>query len=295
MLEQVPGFLVDNRVLLTFLAVIVSLILFPLLEGFIPTRSLPRQVLRRRWPTNLGLLVINQFNVSLIAATATVFVAWWTAERELGLLTHLELGFWTATLITLLAFEFISYTYHRLLHSVPVLWRMHAVHHCDTDIDFTTTFRNHPLELLTIVPFSVPFVILLGPPAASVVLYQIIRSLVLVFAHSNLRIPVSVDRCLRWFITTPDYHRLHHSNDRQYTDSNFCPTFPIYDYLFGTAKHVPQAQLPEMDLGLDYLSTPRQTRLLNLLLLPFVWNRPGARGSEPATLRPPTENRVASH
>jgi sterol desaturase/sphingolipid hydroxylase (fatty acid hydroxylase superfamily) len=283
--EQFSGFLVENRVVVTFLAVVVSVVLFPLIEAVRPVKTQAAATMRHRWRTNLGLMIINQFNVSFIASAATVFAAWWAADQELGLLVRLDLGFWTATLLTLLAFELISYIYHRLLHTIPLLWRIHAVHHCDTEIDFTTTYRNHPLELLIVVPVSMPLVVLLGPPAASVVFYQIVRTLVLVFAHTNFRLPQRLDRVLRLVITTPDYHRLHHSNDRQYTDSNFCPTFPIFDYLFGTAKKVPQEKLPDMELGLDYLTTPRQTGLINQLLLPFIWKRHSIMGSDPAMIR----------
>ena len=252
---------------------ITAFVVFALIEGKRPRRRQSKQQLRRRWPVNYGLIAINQLNVIWLTAFYALVVAWWTGGQNIGLLPRLGIGFWLSTLLTFLGFELISYVFHRLLHTVPYLWRIHAVHHCDIDIDFTTTFRNHPFELLVTAPLGTVFVVLLGFPVASIVLYQIARTSLIVFAHSNIQLPEGVDRYLRLVIVTPDFHRLHHSRDQFYTDSNFCPAFPLYDYLFGTAKKVPYQELPSMRLGLEYLSAPSQTSLVKLLLMPFIWHR----------------------
>lgn len=282
--QAVTEFLVANRVLLGFVFLIGTLVVFALIEDRRPRRAQTGEKLRRRWTANFGLLVIDQINITWVTAFATVAVTWWLDGKQIGLLQHVEVNFWVAVLLTLLTFEFISYVFHRLLHAVPMLWRIHAIHHCDNEVDFTTTFRNHPLELLFLAPVSIPLVMLMGFPLAAVVVYQIVRTLILIFAHSNIQLPENVDKYLRLFITTPDYHRVHHSSDQPYTDSNFCPTFPIYDYIFGTAKKVPYAQLPDMDVGLDYLRSPQQTGFINLLLLPFTWRRQTAELSGQATV-----------
>jgi len=272
-IERLSVFLVDNEIHLLFSALIIAFVVFALIEGVRPRKPQTRDKLKHRWSANFGLMLLNQLNTTWVTAYVAVIVAWWSGGQDWGLVPYLGIGFWTATLLTVLTFEFISYVMHRLLHAVPVLWRIHAVHHCDPEIDFTTTFRNHPLELVVTAPVTVPLVLLLGFPAASIVLYQILRTSIIVFAHSNIRLPQHVDAVLRRVITTPDYHRIHHSSDRFYTDSNFCPAFPLYDYLFGTAKKVPYATLPSMRLGLDYLSSRRQTGFIGLLLIPFIWKR----------------------
>ena len=266
-------FLVENEVYLLFFCLIIAFVSFACIEGVRPRKPQSRQQLRRRWPVNFGLIALNQINVVWLTAFYALVVAWWTDGNNIGVLGRLEMGFWSSTLITFLAFELISYVFHRLLHSVPLLWRIHAVHHCDTDIDFTTTFRNHPFEVLVTAPIGTVAVILLGFPVASIILYQIARTAIIVFAHSNIQLPEKVDRYLRLFIVTPDFHRLHHSRVQHYTDSNFCPAFPLYDYLFNTATKVPYTKLPSMRLGLDYLDKPEQTGLINLLLMPFIWRR----------------------
>ena len=252
---------------------ISAFLLFAFVEARRPRATQSRQQLRHRWVVNFGLVALNQLNVVWLTAFLVVAVAWWTAGQNIGLLPRLGAGFWPSTLLTFITFEFLSYVYHRLMHSVPMLWRIHAVHHCDPDIDFTTTFRNHPFEILVTAPFTTAAVVLIGFPAASVVLYQMARTLVIIFAHSNIRLPEQVDRYLRLLITTPDFHRLHHSSERCYTDSNFSPAFPVYDYLFGTAKKVSYSKLPAMQLGLEYLREPGQISLSNLLLMPFVWKK----------------------
>ena len=271
--QTITEFLVANRILLSFVCLIGTLVVFALLEDRRPRKTQSGQKLRQRWPANFGLLVLDQINITWLTAFATVVVAWWLDGKQIGLMQNMEINFWVAVLLTMLTFEFFSYVFHRLLHAVPMLWRIHAVHHCDTEIDFTTTFRAHPIELLFLAPISIPLVLLMGFPLAAVVVYQLIRTLVLIFAHSNIQLPEKVDTYLRLFITTPDYHRLHHSSDKQYTDSNFSPILPLYDYLFGTATKIPYAHLPNMDLGLEYLRSSKQTGFINLLLLPFTWRK----------------------
>ena len=261
----------ENEIRVTFVVMVLTLVFFSLLEGARPRKPQSKQKLKSRWPINFALMLINQLNLIWVTAFSTVAVAWWMDETEIGWLAGLELGFWSATLLTCLTFELISYFYHRLLHTSPLLWRIHAVHHCDTEIDFSTTFRNHPFELLVVTPVVVPVAVLIGFPAASLVMYQILRTIILIFAHSNLHIPEQVDRYLRLLIITPDYHRVHHNINRYYTDSNFCPTFPVYDYLFGTAKKIPYKELPDTKLGLKYLRSPQEAGLIALLLTPFVW------------------------
>ena len=282
-IQELSAFLEDNEVYLTFSAMITAFAVFAWIEGNKPRKKLTRQQLRRRWPVNFGLVAVNQVNVIWLTAFYALVVTWWTGGQNTGLLHHLGFGFWLSTLLTFLGFELISYIFHRLLHAVPILWRIHAVHHCDTEIDFTTTFRNHPFELLVTAPLGTLVVLSLGFPVASIILYQIARTSIIVFAHSNIRLPEVVDRYLRLIIVTPDFHRLHHSRDRYYTDSNFCPAFPLYDYLFGTATKVPYEKLPSMPLGLHYLSEPRQTGLINLLLMPFTWRRLISHQDYPST------------
>ena len=260
----------DNEGAVLFLGMVVAVIFALLLEAVFP-RRLESPNTNSRWVNNIGLTLVNQANVSWLTGVVAVGIAWWGEEERFGLLRDIDLSFWPLLLLAILVFEFIAYWFHRALHTVPWLWRIHAVHHSDTELDVTTTYRNHPLELLVNAPLTIPIILLLGFPVAVVVAYQLIKTSVSVVAHSNIRLPSATDRFLRYLIVTPDYHRLHHCSERRFTDSNFCAAVPLFDYLFGTARTRPYADHATMELGLSYFRTPRDSRLDSLLLMPFVW------------------------
>lgn len=266
-------FLQDNEESVLFLGMVAALVVAMLLEVAFPRRPESGNT-NRRWANNIGLTLVNQLNINWLSTVVGAGIAWWGEEEQFGLLRGVNLDFWPTLLLAILVFEFIAYGFHRAMHAVPWLWRIHAVHHSDTELDVTTTYRNHPLELVVNAPLTIPIILLLGFPVAVVVAYQLIKTSVSVTAHSNIRLPVALDRVLRFVIVTPDYHRLHHCSDRQYTDSNFCAAFPLFDYLFGTARDRPYADHATMELGLDYFRTPRDSRVDRLLLMPFVW-KPG--------------------
>jgi sterol desaturase/sphingolipid hydroxylase (fatty acid hydroxylase superfamily) len=253
-----------------FVGMIAALIVAAILEAFLQRRP-ETAGMKSRWANNFGLTFINQVSVSLLTMGVAIATAWWGNEENFGLLRNTNLGFWLTLLVAILVFEFVSYWFHRALHAIPILWRLHAVHHCDTELDFTTTYRNHPLELYVNAPLTIPIILLLGFPVAIVTLYQLIKTFISVIAHGNIRLPEKVDRIIRYFIITPDYHRLHHCSDKQFTDSNFSAAFPMYDYLFGTAKTRPYRDHETMELGLGYFRNPIDGRLDRLLLMPFIW------------------------
>ena len=178
---------------------------------------------------------------------------------------------WAQVLLAFVIADFAFMMMHYLSHRFAPLWRLHAVHHSDTEVDFTTTYRNHPLELYVNAPLTIPVILLLGFPAEVVAAYQLLKTSISVFAHSNVRLPAGLDRALRFVVITPDFHRLHHCSEKLYTDSNFSAAFPIYDYLFGTAKSRPYHEQETMQLGLEYFRDPVDGRLDRLLLMPFVW------------------------
>lgn len=272
-------FVRENGGTILFLGMISALMLAAVWEMLSPRRPEADGV-NRRWFHNIGLAVINQVNVNWFTAAVTTAIALWADEQELGILRNYDLGFLPMLVIATLIFEFIAYWFHRMLHAVPWMWRIHAVHHSDTEVDFTTTYRNHPLELFVIAPLTVPPVLALGFSAEVVVAYQLLRMSISIVAHGNIRWSERVDGVLRYFIVTPDYHRVHHSSDQPFTDSNFSAAFPLYDYIFGTAKKIPYAAHPTMELGLDYFRAPEHSRIDRLLLMPFIW-RPEPRTRAP--------------
>ncbi len=261
------------------------MIVAAVLESFAQRRA-EAPSLRARWASNLSLTIFDLINANFVSLLAMIVASWWTVRFGAGLMGDGTLGFWPMLLIAILVFEFVAYWFHRALHAIPALWRIHAVHHSDTELDFTTTYRNHPLELFVNAPLAIPVILLMGFPPAVVISYQLLKMSISIIAHSNIRLPEGLDRILRRAIVTPDYHRLHHCSDRTYTDSNFSAAFPIYDYLFGTAKTRPYADHPQMQLGLEYFRDPKETSLWRLLLMPFVWR---SRERKPNAKLPSTQ------
>ena len=272
-------FLRDNEATILFVGMVAALFVAVIAEVVLQRRS-ETETTRLRWLNNISLTLINQASVNVLSLAVTILIAWWGSEAEIGLLRQSGVGFWPMLLLAIFTFELISYWFHRALHAFPILWRLHAVHHSDTEVDFTTTYRNHPLELYINAPLTIPIILMLGFPVAVVTAYQLLKTSINIFAHSNVRLPAGLDRALRFVVITPDFHRLHHCSEKVYTDSNFSAAFPIYDYVFGTAKSRPYDEQETMELGLDYFRDPVDGRLDRLLLMPFVWrSREGARAS----------------
>jgi len=269
----------ENGVL--FAAVVGTFIVSVSWEAIRPRRPINGNS-ARRWSNNIGLNLINQAVVYWLDAAATLTVAWWVAKNGGGLLTQAEMGFAASLAVTVVNFELLAYVLHRLLHRVSWLWRLHVVHHSDTELDFSTTYRSHPLEVAFVTSATIPVIALLGPSVAVVVAYQMFRVSVNILAHSNIYLPESVDRALRYFIVTPDFHRCHHSPDRKFTDSNYGAFLPLFDYLFGTATRKPFTEHRVMPIGLEYFRDSADSRLDRLLLMPF--RRPDPAGSGPKEL-----------
>jgi sterol desaturase/sphingolipid hydroxylase (fatty acid hydroxylase superfamily) len=252
----------------TFLGVLTALLLW---EGCRPRRPLsrPRQ---ERWVTNLGLTLLNTVlvwvTVGGVAYTAAVF----TANQGVGLLHWHPLPGWAAAVVTLLVLDVAIYLQHVLFHAVPVLWRLHRMHHADLDVDATTGLRFHPLEILLSLGLKAAVVVLLGAVPWVVVAFEILLNAASVFNHGNVALPERHDRWLRWIVVTPDMHRIHHSTCAVETNANFGFAVSWWDRLCGTYRAQPMLGHGGMDIGLHAYRTP--LTLGQLLLLP-VWGSAG--------------------
>ena len=265
-------FVQDNEGTILLVGMLVALVFAATLEELLPRRK-NSAILKQRWFNNIGLTLINQVGVNLLTSGVVIAAAWWGESVGPGLLNGADLGFWPMLILAFLIFEFISYWFHRALHAIPWLWRIHAIHHCDTEVDFTTTFRNHPLELFINAPLTLPVILGLGFPVIVVTAYQLIKTSISIVAHSNIQLSKKVDNVIRKFIITPDYHRLHHCSEQKFTDSNFSASIPLYDYLFGTALSRAYGDHKTMELGLEYFRDPKDSRIDRLLLMPFIWRK----------------------
>ena len=179
------------------------------------------------------------------------------------------LPFWLEVAIAVVVLDLVIYLQHVMVHAVPALWRLHRMHHADLDFDVTTGARFHPFEILLSVALKLGTVMILGPAALAVVIFEVLLNGTSMFNHGNLRLPAGLDRALRLLVVTPDMHRVHHSDIAAETNSNFGFNFPWWDRLFGTYRAQPELGHEAMTIGLDGFRDPAELHLHNLLLQPF--------------------------
>ncbi len=223
-----------------------------------------------RWANNLGLVVANSVLVRAIFPTAAVGVAVFVESRGWGLLNWLNWPGGLSVLIGIVLLDFAIWGQHLMLHAVPVLWRLHRVHHADLDLDVTSGLRFHPVEILLSILIKAGIILLLGPSAVAVLLFEILLNATSMFNHSNVRIPINLDRALRWLIVTPDMHRVHHSWYPQETNSNYGFNLPWWDRLLGTYRPQPQDGHLAMTIGVKQFRHLGDQRLDHLLVQPFT-------------------------
>lgn len=228
----------------------------------------------RRWVTNLGIVALDTVLARLIFQVAAVGVALIAADKGWGLFNGLNWPVWLEVLLTVVLLDFAIYIQHVLFHAIPVLWRLHMVHHADLDYDVTTGARFHPIEILLSVGIKMGVVILLGAPAAGVVAFEVILNATAMFNHSNVKIPTGLDSLLRLFVVTPDMHRVHHSDIPNETNSNYGFNLPWWDRLMGTYTAQPSQGHDGMTIGLRQFRDPKKLGLLGVLALPFT-GKPG--------------------
>ena len=225
---------------------------------------------RLRWANNLGLVALNTLLLRLVFPTAAVGMAAFAAALGWGMLNHFAPPPWLALVVALIALDFVIWLQHVVLHAIPVLWRLHRVHHADPDYDLTTGVRFHPFEILLSLLIKSAAIIVLGPPVIAVILFEVLLSATALFNHGNIRLPGRVEHWLRWLVVTPDMHRVHHSVEADETNCNFGFNLPWWDRLFGTYRAQPRAGHAGMIIGIHDYSEPRDVSWLpGLLALPF--------------------------
>jgi sterol desaturase/sphingolipid hydroxylase (fatty acid hydroxylase superfamily) len=248
-----------------FAAIFVAMALWELLA---PRR--PQAIGRlRRWPGNLGIVVLNTLLVRLAFPTAAVGVALLAESRGWGLFPALTAPPWLAVVAAVILLDLAIYLQHVLFHAVPALWRLHRMHHADLEFDVTTGARFHPIEILLSMAIKLGVVAALGAPAAAVLIFEVLLNATSMFNHGNVRLPQRFDRVLRWLVVTPDMHRVHHSVVPRETNSNFGFNLPWWDRLFGTYRAQPAAGHEAMTIGIEQFRDPRELRLDRMLLQPF--------------------------
>jgi sterol desaturase/sphingolipid hydroxylase (fatty acid hydroxylase superfamily) len=249
----------------SFLAVFAALAAW---EWLAPRRdrAFPR---RARWPHNAGLLLLDVLVLRIAAPGAAIAVALAGEARGWGLLHAVGLSGWVAVPLAVALLDLAIYFQHVTFHAVPALWRLHRVHHSDLDVDVTTGTRFHPIEILVSTAIKCAAVAAIGAPAVAVLAFEVLLNATAMFNHANVRLPIALDRLLRWLVVTPDMHRVHHSVVYNESSSNFGFNLPWWDRLFGTYRAQPAAGHAQMTLGVDAFRTAADLRLDRLLAQPF--------------------------
>ena len=223
-----------------------------------------------RWGNNLGLVIFNSILLRFIFPAAAVGVAALASEQGWGLLNYYPLPLWLSLAISLFLMDFVIYLQHILMHAVPILWRLHRVHHADLDYDVTTGARFHPIEIILSMLIKFVTIVALGPTIVAVVIFEIVLNAMAMFNHANVRLPLRMDHVLRQLIVTPDMHRVHHSVDYDEANSNFGFNLAFWDRWFGTYRDQPRAGHEQMIIGIQNYRTPGEvTWIHGILWLPF--------------------------
>lgn len=227
-----------------FLAVFAALALW---ERLTPARAL-RLPRAQRWQANLGLAVVSTIVVRFIVPGSAIAVAVVASKEGWGLFNRLELPAWSAILATVMLLDLIVYLQHVLFHSVPLLLRLHSVHHADPDFDLTTGIRFHPIEILISAFIKLAAVAAIGGPVVAVLAFELLLNATAMFNHANVSLPTWLESRVRRVLVTPDMHRIHHSVVEVERNSNYGFCLSIWDRLLGTYTRAPRG---ELDIGLS--------------------------------------------
>jgi sterol desaturase/sphingolipid hydroxylase (fatty acid hydroxylase superfamily) len=225
-----------------------------------------------RWATNWGMSIINTGVTALMKiglGAAAVIAADHAQSESIGLFQHLDWPLWLEVLVVFAVLDFAIWIQHLISHKIPVLWRLHRVHHADRDFDVTTAIRFHPIEIALSMLFKIGLVYALGAPVIAVIIFEVVLNGAAMFNHANIKLPRSVDSWLRLAIVTPDMHRVHHSIDRTEHDANYGFNLSIWDRIFGTYVAQPKGGHDGMTIGLKEYQTPAPVKLLWALSFPF--------------------------
>lgn len=245
-----------------------GLIILCSLEVFFPKRKLAfsRKI---RWPSNFGIVVLYSALLRVILPLSVVNFSGILETKGIGIFNNVGLPVWIETIAAVLLLDLCIYWQHVIFHKVPLLWRVHRMHHTDLDFDVTTGSRFHPIEIILSIGIKFVVVLLIGANPLAVLLFEILLNLSSMFNHSNIAIPIRLDRWLRKIVVTPDMHRIHHSIIKNETNSNYGFFLSWWDFIFKTYIKNPSNPHESMEIGIKEFRDERNLLLLPMLKQPF--------------------------
>lgn len=260
-------YVTSHETTIAWLLFVAAFVLVSLGETFRPRRRLTMPN-GRRWAGN-ALLALTHIGVYAIYPLSTTMVAVLVSKSPYGLLNGPRTPFALRFAVAVLLLDLLRYGVHNLFHRIPVLWRIHQVHHSDADFDLTTGVRNHPGEVFLLQGVELAAVALIAPPPIAVLVVGFATAMQNLFSHANLNLPRWIDGPLRYFLITPDVHRIHHSDQYAEQNTNFGFLFSWWDRLFRTYRPAPAMEHDKMGVGLQGFQDNRSMNPLHLLAMPF--------------------------
>mgnify|MGYP001239610892 CR=1 FL=1 len=254
-------------------------LLMAAIEAWRPARQ--AQIKKRvRWQANLAMVVVGALVGRVVLPATVVGVALWAQSHGYGLFHQVSVPGWLVLGLSLLVLDCTIYWQHRLFHQIPLLWRLHRVHHADSHVDTTTGLRFHPLEIALSLFVKAAMVLILGIPALAVLIFEVALNGFAIFNHANIRLPQAIDDKVGWFVITQRLHRIHHSQYGLETNRNFGFSVSWWDRLF--KSFCARGKLTDYNLKIgqrDCPATNRNARLWTLLVMPFKRQKTGTNSS----------------
>ncbi len=263
------NFILNNEPIIRtsfFFGILAIMILWELLS---PKRRLNMRK-STRWFNNFLLVILNSIILRLLAPAGAMLMVLYMQDEHWGLFNRVNLPFWLEAFLAIILLDLAIYWQHRLFHKVPFLWRLHRVHHVDQDIDVSTGSRFHPIEIVLSFGIKCLMIMILGPSILAVLIFEILLNVCAMFNHANISLNTKLDQYLRLLLVTPDMHRVHHSQIKSETNSNYGFNVPYWDRLFGSYIAQPLKGHAAMVIGVRGFNETKETQhLWSMLLLPF--------------------------
>jgi sterol desaturase/sphingolipid hydroxylase (fatty acid hydroxylase superfamily) len=260
--------LLEHEAGFRFACFLTVLLILTIWELIWPRRTL-QGTKSNRWATNFGLAFIDTVTLKVLMPFLAVEAAVQVQTLQWGIFNWVSFPFWASFILSILLLDLTIYWQHRLFHVIPLFWRFHRVHHTDIGFDVSTGIRFHPIEIVISMVIKIGAVFIIGPSVLAVVAFEVLLNATSLFNHGNIKLPEKVEPILRWFVVTPDMHRIHHSVIGRETNSNYCFNFPWWDKIFKSYCHAPHNPQTTMDIGLTEYKNVNELKFTNLLQIPF--------------------------